>query len=162
MADRYAKLACGNPYFLPIKIPYTDFIPKVKTYIKNLWKERFSLKHYRIRPIKLFTINPEIKPFYTNGLNRKDEVIIHRVRIGHTRFTHSYVMEGIPIDNVPLCPFCHDFGLSVKHLLIECDHFDHIRSRYYGGARDMGDLFERFSLRHILGFLRETHLYEQM
>ena len=42
--------------------------------------------------------------------------------------------------------------------MIECLHFANIRARYYR-ATDMRDLFERFSLRHILEFLKESHLY---
>ena len=161
VADSGAKAACNSDHANCIKIPFTDFLPKVKIYIKNLWKQRFSSLHHNVRSIKLYTINPEIKPFHCHGLSRKDEIIIHRVRIGHTRLTHSYVMEGGLIDHPPLCYFCHNYPLSVKHLLIECNHFNFSRSRYYGRVRDMGDLFERFQLHHILGFLKETHLYEQ-
>ena len=87
---------------------------------------------------KLYKFNPEMRPFYINGLKRKDEVVIHRIRIGHTRLTHRHLMEDRP---VPRCFYCNsDDILSVKHLLIECLHFANIRSRYYH-ARDMRDLF---------------------
>ena len=104
----------------------------------------------------MYHINPSIQPYFIAGLSRKDEVVIHRVRIGHTRLTHSYLMEGGLIDDPPLCPYCFDFSLSVKHLMIECDHFEVSRLRYYGGATDMGDLFQRFSHKHIIGFLKEN------
>ena len=100
-ADAGAKAACNNPLITPIKIPFTDLLPRVKFYTKNLWRQRFSFLHNNERSIKLYTINPEIKPFYMHGVNRKDEIILHRVRIGHTRLTHSYVTEGGTI-NWPL------------------------------------------------------------
>ena len=138
------------------KVPYRDFIPKVKTYIKNLWLTRWIDNVPIMNGNKLFEINPTIRPFYINGLKRKDEVIIHRLRIGHTRLTHRYLMERTP---VPRCFYCGlNVVLSVKHIMIECLHFANIRSRFYC-ARDMGDLFERFSLKHILTFLNESGLY---
>ena len=161
VADAGAKAACNSPDISEIKIPFTDFLPKVRIYVKNLWINRFTSLHNNARSIKLYEINPSIKPFCLNGLTRKDEVILHRVRIGHTRFTHSYVMEGGDINFPPLCYYCSNFRLTVKHLLIECTHFFVSRSRYFNGARDMGDLFQRFSHKHILSFLKETHLYEQ-
>ena len=160
VADYCAKVACNDIHASDIKIPYTDFIPKVKTYIKHLWKDRYRSSH-NSRRIKLFEINPEIKPFYTFGLSRKDEVVLHRVRIGHTRFTHSYVMEGGDINHPPLCYYCHNYNLTVKHLLIQCTHFNTLRSRYLRGTRDMKDLFERFPHKQIIKFLKESHLYEQ-
>ena len=36
---------------------------------------------------------PVLHPFYTNSLNRKDKIVIHRLRIGHTRLTKSYKKE---------------------------------------------------------------------
>ena len=91
-----------------------------------------------------------MRPFYTEGLSRKAEVVIHRTRIGHTRLTHSYVMEGGLIDHPPPCHFCRNYPLTIEHVIINCAHFDFFRIRYIGGARSMGDLFERFSLKHIL------------
>ena len=103
-----------------------------------------------------------MRPFYTQGISRKDEVIIHRVRIGHTRLTHSYLMEGGLIDYPPPCYYCGRYPLTVQHILIHCNFFDFFRSRYIGGARNMGDLFERFSLKHILEFLKKTNLYVEI
>ena len=139
------------------KIPYTDYIPKAKTYIKNLWQNRWDYKHNRKRPIKLHNIVPSIRPFYINGLSRKDEIIIHRIRIGHTRLTHKYLMED-PLKRVPPCNYCYLDNISIKHIMIECQHFDRIRSRYYR-ATDLKDLFERFSLKHILEFVKQAGLY---
>ena len=163
IADLLAKGALNDPppkskskYF---KVPYTDYIPKVKTYVRNLWKQRWINNHNnRTTGNKLFRFNPELKPFYINGLCRKDEVVIHRIRIGHTRLTHRYLMED-PLKRFPPCNYCYQFDLTVEHLMVECQHFHRIRLKYHN-ARNMGDLFERFSLRHIIAFLKEAGLYD--
>ena len=110
-------------------IPYTYFIPKVKSFIKQRWQNDYDHKHFRIRPLKIHEIVPSIRPLMIYGLKRKDEVIIHRIRIGHTRLTHSYLMENGP---VPECRKCDaNAVLSVRHILIECLHYAIVRSRYF-------------------------------
>ena len=45
---------------------------------------------------KLQSINPTIGVYqHIRSLSRHDAVIIHRLRIGHTRLTHSYLLLGI-------------------------------------------------------------------
>ena len=160
IVDTAAKAALN--YQLPVhfKIPYTDLYPKVKTYIQKKWQQRWDHKHFNVRPIKLHNIMPSISPFNVNGLCRKDEVVIHRIRIGHTRLTHKYLMED-PLKREPPCNFCYVDTLTVQHLLIECQHFNLVRQNYYN-ANDMKDLFDRVPLRTILNFLRESGLYNKI
>ena len=139
------------------KLPFTDYLPLVKAYVKKKWQARWDKKHYEERPIKLHEIIPQLKPFYTSHLSRKDEVVMHRLRIGHTRLTQRYYMED-PLKREPPCNFCYDDWLSIKHILIDCQHFEDIRNRYYR-ANNMKDLFDRIPHRHILGFLKEARLY---
>ena len=71
-------------------------------------------------------------------------------------------MEGIHIDNVPVCLYCPSGSLTVKHLLLDCPRFEGNRRKFYSGARNMKDLFERFPLKRILDFLKDTYLYHQI
>ena len=125
------------------------------------WQQRWEMKHQE-RPIKLHEIMPVIGPFHLNGLKRKDEVVIHRIRIGHTRLTHKHLMESSPIRRrEPHCNFCYLDSSTVKHLLIDCLHFANIRQNHYS-ARDMRDLFDRIPSRHIIAFLKEANLYQEI
>ena len=108
----------------------------------------------------MHNIVPSIRPFYMNGLSRKDEVVIHRIRIGHTRLTHKHLMED-PLKRQPPCNFCYLDLISVEHIMIHCQHFNRYRVNHYR-ANDMRDLFERIPLRHIIGFLREANLYNEI
>ena len=66
---------------------------------------------------KLQSINPTIGVYqHVRSLSRRNAVIIHRLRIGHTRLTHSYLLSGT---DQPECSACH-CPLTVKHILIEC------------------------------------------
>ena len=158
-ADDKAKDGLDKSQTDYFKFPYTDYIPKVKTFICEKWQQRWDYKHLNDRPIKLHDILPVLGPFYMNGLSRKDEVIIHRIRIGHTRLTHKYLMEGRP---EPVCPHCGAL-LTVLHFMVECQHFAAIRRDIYqASVNDMRDLFQKVPLTRIIRFLRATNLYKEI
>jgi len=54
------------------------------------------------------------KPVQNNLVSRRDAVIINRLKIGHSRLTHSYLLSG---DDQLTCTKC-DAVLTVKHILI--------------------------------------------
>ena len=101
---------------------------------------------------------PQLKPFNLNGFSRKDEVILHRIRIGHTRLTQSYKFESRN-QIQPDCPFCNSDLLSVKHVLLNCPHFQNHRSKF-NHISSMKELFEKISYKHIIRFLKDTRLYD--
>ena len=68
---------------------------------------------------KLQSISPTIGVYqHVRSLSRRDVVIIHRLRISHTRLTHGYLLSGT---DQPECSACH-CPLTVKHILIESPH----------------------------------------
>ena len=74
-------------------IPCTDVFMKIQPFISSLWQERLDKEVDN----KLHAIMPQIdEKYYSGCTNRKDEVIINRIRIGHTRLTHSFRMENRP------------------------------------------------------------------
>ena len=83
-------------------------------------------------------------------------MIIHRIRIGHTRLTHKYLMED-PLRREPPCNFCYLEQLSVKHIMIECQHLNRIRIKHFQ-VTDMKELFQNIPLKSILNFLIESGL----
>ena len=139
------------------RLPFSDYKPKVNEYIKGIWQQRWDHKHIRERVIKLHYLNPFIKPYHIYNLSRKDEVIIHRLRIGHTRLTHRYLMED-PFKQQPYCEYCDSDLISVKHILIDCLYFRRIRSRYYS-AQSLKDLFDRYPPKYIIEFIKQAGLY---
>ena len=137
------------------KLPYSDFVPNVRQLARQMWQDLWSREVNN----KLHVINPDIKPYHTQQLKRKDEVILHRIRIGHTRLTHGYLMEGGRYGNPPLCRFCSLTQISIKHLLLDCSRFREIRSHHFD-ASCMQDLFDRINPVNIIGFLLEAKLYD--
>ena len=152
-ADSAAKSALSQN-IEHIKIPYTDYKPAVNKFILNKWQQRWNENEYN----KLFSIKPilgEWRPGFRKS--RKEEVILSRIRIGHTKLTHSFILNG---DDQPECIACQTM-YTVKHFLIECGDLALTRQDFYN-VNNLKELFDNVSITDILSFLRETNLYSKL
>ena len=52
----------------------------------------------------------------------RDEVLINRLKMGHTLLTHGYLMNDVP-DVAPHCKLCNSAILNIKHIMLECKQF---------------------------------------
>jgi len=68
-------------------------------------------------------------------LSRRDAAILRRLRTGHTRVTHKYLLSG---DSQPLCDECK-CSLTVKHMLLECSSLKDVREKYFTSSLLKGD-----------------------
>jgi hypothetical protein len=85
--------------------------------------------------------NTALKTFIVNRLPRRDEILIHRLRVGHTYLTHSYLLRR---ETPPECDFCH-VRLIVEHVLLSCSKYNPVRRKFYN-VISLQELFERVSL----------------
>ena len=84
-----------------MKIPFTDFKHVINKYIWNKWQERWDSFH---QSNKLYIIKPTLgvwRPGFRQ--NRKEEVVLSRIRIGHAYFSHSFLLRG---EDEPECVGC--------------------------------------------------------
>ena len=125
-ADKMAKEAAVSDQNCACeKYPYKDYYPIIKKSIKELWNNNWSnTVNNKLRRIK-DTIN--LWPSSSHK-SRKIEVMLTRLRIGHTRITHRHLMEQRPI------PYCMDclVPLTVEHILIECPEYNTQRTQCFG------------------------------
>ena len=84
---------------------------------------------------------------------RTDEVVLCRARIGHTHLTHSYILRKDP---PPQCEYCQCI-LTVRHILVECNHFARERKDIFG-RRDVVESF-RFHPTLTVLFLKQIEFY---
>ncbi|XP_066256305.1 uncharacterized protein [Euwallacea similis] len=88
-------------------------------------------------------------------LNRKDTIIIRRLRIGHTKVTHSFLMAR---ETPPNCITCNT-PLSCEHILITCPQYSQSRTLH----RIKPDLRENLSVienqRNVIDFLKDIDIY---
>jgi len=90
-------------------------------------------------------------------LSRHDTVLLNRLRIGHTRLTHSYLLSG---DDLPECGTCQ-CPLTVKHILVECVDLKDVRKKHFV-ASSIKHLFDTIEAHKIIDFIKETCFYKQL
>ena len=150
IADKFAKEALTLNVCESIKIPYTDYFPAVRKYIYEQWQQKWDT----LVDNKLHSVKPIISSYVPFNLTRRDEVVLHRCRIGHSYVTHSHLLKS---EEAPHCIPCHCL-YTVKHILIDCVDFNFVRNKYYR-VSSLKELFESVDPVKIIGFLKEIHLY---
>ena len=83
-----------------------------------------------------------------------EQVIISRLRIGHTRLTHSFILQQEQPPQYLTCQMPY----TIKHILMECGILATARERHFK-ADNMRDLFENINMDDVHSFLREAELY---
>ncbi|XP_072398117.1 uncharacterized protein [Diabrotica undecimpunctata] len=112
-ADHAAKLACSLENMENIQL-HQDLKSSIKNNVLSTWQTYWNVQNTKLRTIQL-TVTSITMP----QMSRKDNNIIRRLRIGHTRLTHGYLMSS---ENHPRCEHCNE-SLTVQHILLECVHY---------------------------------------
>ena len=143
------KADCAaNAHYLFLSLTW-DFPPMIWLLIFQsfAWKNGRTLWD-ACQGNKLYAIYSNVGGYQCkSSLSRRDAVLINRLRIGHTRLTHYYLLSG---EDQPVCSDCQS-PLTVKHFLIECVNFA-IRSRYFS-ASSMKDVFENVNAQSDIDLL---------
>ena len=136
------------------KIPHFDFKSNIRLYINNkcqsVWETQTQNKLKEIKP------NFNSKCTFSN-YSRKEQTIITRCRIGHTKITHSYILKN---EQPPFCIPCNE-PFTVKHFLVTCVEFNYIRSKYFN-VKSIKELFNDMPTQKILDFLKEIGLFNKI
>jgi ribonuclease HI len=151
-ADEAAKATLQLPTAAG-KIPYTDLKPRITSYIQDEWQRFWDSQTNN----KLHAIKDKIPARGTSTrtqLSRKDQIIINRLQIGHTRLTHAYIRQG---EELPICIPCQE-QLTVEHILLSCVDFSESRQKFYH-ANSLHHLFSSIEPSAILSFLKDIKLY---
>ena len=103
----------------------------------------------------LYLLKPTLgPPSKSKHLTRAEEVVITRLRIGHTKVTRSHILSRGP----PTA--CQHSGqtLTIEHMLLECTVLQQIRDDYYT-AESLRTLFETILEACIVEFMREAGIF---
>ena len=90
-------------------------------------------------------------------VNRKEQVVLTRCRIGHSRLTHSFLLNN---EDQPWCIPCHQV-YTIKHILIDCIDLHPFRTRYYN-VQNIKELFNNVESKTILEFLKDINVYHKI
>ena len=119
LADRETKYAAFSADITFDKLPLSDLKGPIRSYVLGKWQERWA-SPLLANNKKYKSIRSHITPWYSSfHSNRKIEVILTRLRVGHTYFNRNFILEG---NSAPVCAHC-DRLLSVEHVLVHCSKF---------------------------------------
>lgn len=152
-ADTAAKAALS----LPVsgrKVPHTDFKPLIQSYALNKWQQMWDLEvHNKLHSIKAQLGNTVVG----GGLSRREERIWHRLRIGHSHYTHSYLLRD---EDQPVCVACQ-CPMTIEHILVSCVDFSHVRPKYFN-VSSVCELFNTIKPKLVLDYLKEIGLFNKI
>jgi len=102
----------------------------------------------------------QIKPSTTKWpdplvkLTRHEETMVTRVRIGHTRITHSHLMCKEPESRCETC----NCELTVKHLILECPSYQNARIKANINTISLKDALRPGQEKTIANFIKIANL----
>ena len=123
MVDKQAKTSLSlEP--TSFKIPFSNFKQSINKYILEEWQPLWN----NSIGYKLLDIKPTIGEYQSVVRNiRREEVVLARLCLGHTRVTHSYLLQG---EEQPQYVGC-DAPFTVSHFLLECGDFAPVRNNCF-------------------------------
>ena len=125
LADAAARRAASAFCIRRLPLPARDFYPAAGSFVHSQWQQLWDAQGRN----KL----KELKPALTNWSScsrksRHQEVVLCRLRIGHTYATHGHLLRG---EERPQCP-CGNEPLTVAHVLLTCQRYAEKRRRILG------------------------------
>ena len=159
-ADLCAKESLTHPDRNNISCPSSDVFNYIHShflqYLQRTWEENHHFHSFYIKPTLQHWPS-------AHQDTRLKEVLLARLRLGHTRITHSFILEKT---DPPLCHRCHT-RYNISHFLLHCPLYATHRIpliRYADANRLpltlpilLGDLYPDL-LDLLFDFLRKTRL----
>ena len=150
--DQLAKETLDQDIDPLASVHYTGLKPLVNSYIQKLVQTKWDVA---VHGRDLYLVKPTLGlPNKFQYLTRAEEVVITRLRIGHTKATKSRILSRGP----PTA--CHHCGqtLTIEHMLLECAVLQECRDEYYT-VDSLKALFETIPETCIVEFLREAGFF---
>ena len=152
-ADRCANSG-RESNMLTSKVPYHD----VKRWIKNKTREAWSLCWYRERSLFARKVKSTTEA-WEDRIDRREQVILSRLRTGHTRVSHD--MGGGGANFRKQCESCNEHN-SVEHFLYNCPASENVRAMYGLGSIRSILQNDKSSEEALFCFLKDCDIYEEI
>lgn len=137
----------------PVKIyTHSDIKMYLKKLVNNLWQQSWNESSRALKSLKPLV---QTKPYLPQ--DRKEQVVLTRLRIGHTRLTHEFLITR---NTPPMCDICEE-QVSVKHLLEGCGPNSEEESRPMSPS--IGEiLFQPQHYQMIMQHLKNSNIFNKI
>lgn len=139
------------------QVPEEDAKKWVDNTIKNAWLTEWLLRsRNNDQQLFLHRVKGDTSA-WPDPPGHRDQVILSRLRTGHTRVSHNYSGNG------PFRIQCETCNLpnSVEHFLLECPETEGPR-RLYGLQGSVRDILQDDPARTAAPFLKDADLYDNL
>ena len=142
LADVRAKTAVLTGDVCNVQLGYKEYVSIVQRAIRDLFTKLWT----EFRPGTALKTIKEVSGKWETSVrtNRREEIVLCRLRVGHTRLTHSYIIDREPR---PMCDRCR-CPRSVQHILIECPEYANERTSLYDACQRLDT---PLSLKSVIG-----------
>ena len=158
-ADREAKSVITRENITLNFIPVSDLRRIIHLHVKKKWQNRWSSPEMANNK-KYKKIRKNVDRWESSyQINRKTEVVLSRLRIGHTHITHKFLLEG---GSAPECVQC-DQTLSVEHILVDCHLYDNARRKFNLFRKSISEILgDDVDVGSIVQYLKEINIWNRI
>ena len=117
---------------------------KITNEWNKLWKLQTKTNHLRKIKTSIYQKNPALR------FNRRDQIILNRLRIGHTRISHQHLITK---ENSQTCEKCNTY-INVDHILLHCPAYHNERCKYKLSTQLSELLNNEKNCRNVLKFIQ--------
>ena len=154
--DAEAKEAAMLPSINIKTVPPQDLKCSIRTYIMEKWQRRWSspslLNNKKYKKIR------ENVYFWPSSFhsNRRYEKVLSRLRIGHSKLTHKFLLER---DDPPRCDHCQCI-LTIEHILVECQRYRSQRREHHLDNMEIGNILgNEIDVENVMSFLKDISIF---
>ncbi|XP_058827768.1 uncharacterized protein LOC131687689 [Topomyia yanbarensis] len=154
-ADREAKAALEGIIDTETALDYKEMRRNITKRTVWKWQEQWQSTTNN----KLCEVKNAVTPYIATGKTRRENVVLTRLRIGHTSLTHKFLLER---DEPPKCRVCNE-RLTVKHIIAFCPGLEDER-RSTGLPTSMREALadDDASINIVIEFFKKTGYFESI
>lgn len=152
LADKAANLIADENVAYNNELSINDCIRENITWLTTRNDERWRATNNKLLQYKSNTSYSEIG----TTLNRYDRIKINRLRLGHSAYSHGFLISKEPPQTCSVC----DTIISIQHLF-QCPEFEFSRQRF-NINRDGSDLKSESNLANIIDYMKDIDIYDQL
>ena len=120
------RLKRENLWAIDGLMPFSDLKPLTAKCLHQVWQKEWD--EAIIVSNKLHGILPKLSDKLLTFCNtRKEDTVLNRLHIGHSYFTHSFLLKKEEASVYVAC----NTTITVKHSLIECADLVEVRKKYF-------------------------------
>ena len=161
LADEMAKEGTTQTDVIDVEEEAGNLTEKLRKQSYEEWQKQWSTQRWTLNRNK--PILGDYPTMYQS--NRRDEVIMARLRMGICNFTHQHYWTG----SEPLhCIRC-SLLLTIEHILISCPEYEQKKTRLKEMSKEFNKAFElsnilapEYTVLAITQYLKEIKFYEKI